>query len=431
MEGPSAKACIPIEVTPGWQGGMRLPLIVINNDMRYYEFLNLTEISDKVKQQLRVRFKKEEPNLNDVQIDHYLDQWDRYSKNFPADKRDISRLRFSEIEQLVDAAAAKSELKGKAKPTQNFNTANDVVYSRDGLTILLADTKEKCIKYGAGYSYCISRKDSANLFSKYRMADTAATFYFVFDETKPKTDIWHAAVIYVLKNGKYMVAHSENTGDKEMSWEEISTHIPRLRGLERLFVNRPHTPEETDAYKRFSNPLDLASYKALSPQDQVRYIQYGNQLTDKQQDVSNDQVVAFYAKTVPSTITQRTFNRLKPGDVRYIVKQLYNRPDKMMNFSRMVMPGVAWEQTGLPDDIVKTAYLSILNYNIEQGPMQYIWENVIYTMYFRDVILNKSLANFNWDSIPIFLNLVKTLKKNGMEELEAVVTTLQKSQQKR
>ena len=64
--------------------------------MRYYELI-LLELNDKVKEKLRFKFKRENSELTDAQIDYYLDRWDRYANNFEPQYRDITRLTFSQV----------------------------------------------------------------------------------------------------------------------------------------------------------------------------------------------------------------------------------------------------------------------------------------------------------------------------------------------
>ena len=63
----------------------------------------------------------------------------------------------------------------------NIDT-NDIVYDSNNLLILNGDTKEKCICYGRGYTWCISRQDASNMFNTYRYRYDEINFYFIFDK---------------------------------------------------------------------------------------------------------------------------------------------------------------------------------------------------------------------------------------------------------
>jgi len=168
--------------------------------MRYLEFkivesTVLNELSDKVKKLVRDKFKQADPNLNDQQIDFYLNRWDRYAASFPVTSRDITRLTFDQVEQLIDAAEARAQIKGRTTTEPVDTSSEDTIYDNNNLLILRGDLKEKCIRYGKGYSWCISRRDASNLYFRYRTGTNEPMFYFVFDRDRSDQDPWHAVVI--------------------------------------------------------------------------------------------------------------------------------------------------------------------------------------------------------------------------------------------
>jgi ribosomal protein S16 len=286
--------------------------------MRAREFI-LLEVSDRVKQQVTIRFKKEDPNLTDQQIKYYLDHWDRFVNNFPANKRDLMRLPFREVEQMIDAAMAKQALKGRAQP-QSIRDKSDALYNKNNLEIYKGDLPEKCIRYGQGYTWCISRADANNLFYSYRMRANEPMFYFVFDLDRPKEDPWHAVVIYVDQAMRYHVALATNPGDKEMTWEQIVSKHPKLRNLKNLFQPQPLTDTERSDYEKYGIERSLEQYQQLDLQEKLKYIMFGNLLTPEQQTVTPDQLISVYAKQLPTRITKETWHRLNPGDQKYIEK---------------------------------------------------------------------------------------------------------------
>lgn len=285
--------------------------------MRYYE-IKLFELNDKVKDNLRFKFKRENQELTDAQIDYYLDRWDRFSNTFDSQYRDITRLTFAQVEQLIDDAETKTQLKGTAKPARVFDQNDDLIYNKNNLVILKGDIREKCIQYGDGYSWCISRKDASNMFYSYRMRMNEPMFYFVFDKDLPSENIWHAVVIYVDNQNIFHVATSNNPGDVEMTWGEIVSKKPKLSGLESLFVHQPLTAEEKADYKKYGRPVDLATYKNFSLKGKYKYIQFGHRLSDEQQDATPNELIGVYAKQMPINISENTWNRLNPSDKRKV-----------------------------------------------------------------------------------------------------------------
>lgn len=306
--------------------------------MRYHEFrivenrFQLFELSDAIKKQQRERFRKEKPDLTDAQIDYYLDRWDQYAGSFEPQYRDITRLTFDQVEQLIDDAIARSEIKGKSKTRQVFDKNDDLIYNRNNMQIIKGDLREKCIQYGQGYTWCISRTDASNMFFTYRMRMDEPMFYFVFDMDKPRDDIWHAVVIYVNRQGVYKVATARNPGDVEMSWDRIVQKQPKLRGLEQLFVHQPLTPQERADYEKYGKPVDLEKYKSYRLSEKLKYIKFGHELTSEQQDATPDELIPTYAKSMPTRSTKTTWNRLKRGDQRYIIKSLEELEDTDNNW---------------------------------------------------------------------------------------------------
>lgn len=285
--------------------------------MRYYE-IKLFELNDKVKENLRFKFKRENENLTDAQINYYLDRWDRFSNTFEPQYRDITRLTFAQVEQLIDDAETKTQLKGTAKPARVFDQNDDLIYNKNNLVILKGDIREKCIQYGSGYSWCISRRDASNMFYSYRMRMNEPMFYFVFDKDKPKEDIYHAIVIYVDNQGIFKVATSNNPGDVQMTWDQIIQKQPKLRGLESLFVHQALTADEKADYTKYGSQVDSDTYENFSLKEKYKYIQFGHELSDDQQDATPNELIGVYAKLMPVHISSSTWNRLGGSDRRKV-----------------------------------------------------------------------------------------------------------------
>lgn len=253
--------------------------------MRAHEFLiveslKLNELTDRTKQRMRDKFKQENSNLTDAQINYYLDRWDRYANAFEPQYKDITRLSFAQVERLIDDAETASNLKGQGE-RKTFDPNDDMIYNRNNLKIIKGDLREKCIQYGQGYTWCISRADASNMFFTYRMRLDEPMFYFVFDLDKPRDDEWHAVVIYIDNQGTYRVATATNPGDKQMTWDEIVRYQPKLQGLQKLFVHQPLTSQERSDYEKYGRLASLEQYNQFSLKEKYKYIQFGHDLTSK------------------------------------------------------------------------------------------------------------------------------------------------------
>jgi hypothetical protein len=64
----------------------------------------------------------------------------------------------------------------------------DLVYDTDNIKIYRADTRDKCITYGNGYSFCISSYSDTASYNKYRIEESG-TPYFIFNKNLDNTRI--------------------------------------------------------------------------------------------------------------------------------------------------------------------------------------------------------------------------------------------------
>lgn len=281
--------------------------------MRAFELL--LELTDKVKNLLHDRYTKENPDVDPNTISQYLDKWDQYISGLPKNQRDITRLNWDQVKQLIDDAEFRTELKGK----QKTNTVQDKpVYDNNDIFIYKGDNKPKCIQYGRGYTWCISRADASNLFYSYRMRQNEPVFYFVFDKSKPKTDRLHAVVIYVTTDGRYFMDTADNKGDKEYSWDELIQLMPKLAPTKPVFKTQPLSNDEREEYEKYEEERDLDEYEEMSLQEKYKYFMFGHELTDEQQSITPPELLGVYAKNHIPSITDETWSRLKPGDKKKI-----------------------------------------------------------------------------------------------------------------
>ena len=73
--------------------------------MRLLKFLNeniLNEVSDKLKNQLYIKFKDETSDEREV-IMSYIDSFDRYKESLSSEKRDITKYSYNELKSLIDS----------------------------------------------------------------------------------------------------------------------------------------------------------------------------------------------------------------------------------------------------------------------------------------------------------------------------------------
>ena len=298
------------------------------------ESLELNEaISDSAKQKALKKFKLENPELEDDAIMYYINMFSKKQESDKIKQKDITKYKFSELEELIDDKFPSDTSVKTADDDVDFKGSEDAIYNENGLLILLGDLKQKCIRYGKGYSWCISRTDTSNIFFSYRMRLNEPVFYFVFDEDKPKEDIYHAMVIYINKGGDYYVATSKNTGDEQMSWSQIEEKQPKLKGLQKLFKHIPLTEEERKDYQRFKNKISDEEYDKLNYTDKEKYIGFSHDLTEKQIRITPKELVSKYAvTTVGKNIPKEIEKSLPSSDQKKLKSNRVERYGEKIKF---------------------------------------------------------------------------------------------------
>lgn len=177
---------------------------------------------------------------------------------------------------------------------------SDIVYKDNGIWIIKGDTKAKCVMYGQGQSWCISRSD-LNFYNTYRI-NNGATIYFCMQPNVQGDE--HTFVILNYGDDQYGLADQTNQGKRSggpemaMSWLNIENEIKNLRGKQEYFKYIAVTEEETNYSKLVSTLFhddNLGEYildqtknlyvhgSKISPEDFIRdYVANGNYIIDAQ-----------------------------------------------------------------------------------------------------------------------------------------------------
>jgi hypothetical protein len=184
----------------------------------------------------------------------------------------------------------------------------DIVYEDDDILILDSKTKAKCVKYGAGESWCIG-KPTLNYYNSYRL-NQGATPYHVLQKKVEGAE--HKLVILNYGNRGYAIADRSNSGERgggsssATSWDKIEAQLPNLNGKEQYFPYRAITKEERDYASLLSKKYtggDLQGYIEIKTDklvvngskveavDFIRdYVANGHALTDRQLASLSDDV---------------------------------------------------------------------------------------------------------------------------------------------
>lgn len=297
-----------------------------------------------------------EQGISDAAIAHYIERFKEIR-----DRRDFERLakkyfphinnvkdvtqykKFKDLEKIVDAFPE------PFKKNDVTLDGADAIYNNNGLEIYRATDKKACIKYGSGYSWCISTKSGGNLFNTYRHQDQERMFYFVFDRKLPTSNPNHAIVVHVYKNGKYGFSNANNKGDIDnISWNKVVSIKPQLKNLKKYFKYIPLTDEERTIYKKVTPKVgmgvkDLMVY--FGDYNTVeQYIEYGHQLTGEQfSNLSDELQEAYFSRhsLIWEMYKQMTLkNRIKylkiKNNINYdIIKNVNNKKEINVLMNRM------------------------------------------------------------------------------------------------
>jgi hypothetical protein len=134
------------------------------------------EYSDKVIEQLVNKFKREDPKEDENVIRAYIKRFDKVKGDTSVLNKDIFSYSLEKLRYvLIDF------FKENKPKSFKGDTDMDVVYNSDNVKIYRADSRNKCITYGKGYSFCISSYSDTDSYRKHIIRDKG-TPYFVLNK---------------------------------------------------------------------------------------------------------------------------------------------------------------------------------------------------------------------------------------------------------
>ena len=329
-----------------------------------YSYLKLVKFLEEnyanlLTQKLLNKFRTENQTLTNNAILFYITNYIQNIGNIPFEMPSVDLMSFTQFEHLIDEMIAKEGLSKKASVDLKDI---DFVYDDNDLIVFSPTTKDQCISLGHGRPWCTSRMGSGNLYYNYRLNNNK-TLYYVLDKSRDYEDRFFATVILVDPRGGTAFADKTNSGKfsghENMSWDEISSHIPKLANLKDLFVPRPLSDEEIemrDKYKNFDynvrygkrlpgnqtpmeffdspkevelwmeiNSPDLADedYATLTPELKKKYIALGFDLTPRQVAASEAVVLKYYADKKIEKIKQTTLRGLTEADIALLNSPIF------------------------------------------------------------------------------------------------------------
>jgi hypothetical protein len=243
------------------------------------------EYSDKVMNQLIEKFKQENPEMDEGVIRDYINRFDKI-KNDPSIKdKDIFNYSLHKLEVILHSSF--SNIKPKSyKGDEDL----DLVYDKNDFRIYRADSHEKCIRYGKGYSFCISSYSDRGSYESYRVENNG-TPYFVFNRNfsnkkkKSSSDEFetpeHLLVIIVYKNWGGPIKFAAGVKDK---------YVPSKN--EGVYYSVSDANNEGERYYHHFENLEN-DYLSLSLSGaNLKDILEPITISDKDYDISDLQIVA-------------------------------------------------------------------------------------------------------------------------------------------
>jgi hypothetical protein len=158
----------------------------------------------------------------------------------------------------------------------------NVIADDEDVLILRGDDEHKCVKYGKGYSFCISRPYGGNMYGNYRLSKES-TFYFVYFKKVPKENPKHIMVLDRTKDGWEWTFGENSTKVIEGGWDEVIETFPELEKYEDAFINKPLTDEERDYQRKLSgfarNPRK-EKFEQFSYKEKADVLKFGMEIPE-------------------------------------------------------------------------------------------------------------------------------------------------------
>lgn len=393
----------------------------LNNHMKFDEEYRklMLEFSEGA---IRNIVKKFHNDATEREIRREIDDFEKYKKSLQ--KKDPFQYKtWIEFTEAIHAAKGKAEFK-KGTPTQDVvANQDDIIADDENVTIYRGDSQDKCVLYGKGYTFCISRKAGGNMFSNYRLGKES-TFYFIYFKKKPKSVTDHIMVLDHTKNGWEWTFADNHTQEVRGGWNEIFGRYPELGIYKDLLVNKKLDGDEKkfiQGLKDFRENPTLEQFELFSYGEKIKvlkstqfikddvwesldfflrneYLNVSPNLNNKQADSLNLKEIKLYKKV-------RNLNFKQLNDNNAFLPNIHDDIENVLNGKNATIPYVyakfALHWKNVPDEIYKNISKDL---QISLKTAKDLRENT------PNIIINKiaqygdsshSYATFlNWKNVP-------------------------------
>ena len=289
----------------------------MSNFNKMYDRLIL-EYSQAIIDKIKAKFSNIDPNT----VQMYINKFDKYKANIPDVKyRDIFQYKtFEELEQAVDAIEGNEER--EVSNTQIDVQQDDIVAEDDNVVIYRGSSQDRCILYGQGYTFCISRKGAGNMYPSYR-GGKDSTFYFIYFKKIPKEDVSHIMVLDHTKFGYEWTFANNNTQKVDGGWDTIIKKYPKvLDPYKDLLVNKPLDEVERlerDKIRNFINNPSLEKFLKFNFNMRQRVLKSTVDISDDIFKILNPKLINEFLSIGPN-LTPFQEDSLKDNQIRWYLK---------------------------------------------------------------------------------------------------------------
>ena len=337
-----------------------------------YEEMMLLEFSDAAIRKIAAKFSAD---ASEEDVRRELSDFEKYKANI--EKKDPFQYKtWIELTEVIHAAKAASAQKKDFKKTDVEGVANadDIVADDDNVTIYRGDSQDRCVLYGRGYSFCISRPAGGNMFTNYRLGKES-TFYFIFFKKKSPEENDHIMVLDHTKNGYEWTFKNNKTQSVDGGWDEIVASYPELAKYKDILQNKKLTKEErvfATRLQRFARNPSLQAFREFTYEEQAHalksivnlpdeiwgvldstlrneFISIGPNLTEDQADDLKPNEEARYKKTRALSFDQLAQGILLKVNKHDDINQIISKPNYAYDYAKDVLKG-----QNVPDEFIKS-----------------------------------------------------------------------------
>lgn len=389
---------------------------------------------------IRKFIQKFQNDASEEEIRREVQDFEKYKQGLQK-KDPLQYKSWIEFTEAIHAAKGKSEFKKKKAPTQDV-VANqeDIVADDENVTIYRGDSQDKCVLYGKGYTFCISRQAGGNMFSNYRLGKES-TFYFIYFKKKPKTEKDHIMVLDHTNKGYEWTFADNATREVKGGWQEIVSKYPELGRYENLLVNKKLDDEERGFIKKLTNFINNPtlerfnqfSYKqkaqalksVINLSDEIwktldsvlrnEFLSIGPNLTNYQADDLKSNEIERYKKTRALSFdqlgTKFIINKCDSVNIKdKFIKRVASTSSSAYQYARDVLRG-----KNVPDLVIKSiashtpfaynyALLTLKNENVPDVIIKSIASDIRYAYAY-------AVDGLDWQNVP--KEIIKSIQNSG------------------